>query len=490
MRTFRQPRRGPLYYQAPILGLRPQGRPGPLVLGESIIFAEGGGGGGGGARLPLAFTNLFWDPANTTGFASDSNTGANPTNVPPGSGPVLTVGHINNLTFLTFMTANTTIHQMSDAPDVDLLLDTLAYNDFLLTILGSFVQSATATVISVTNVNELGNQREVIELNIDPTPFVLTQLGGTSGTTLYKMVVSGGANLGTSCRIVSVAGTNTANCTSPVTTSQTRGLISPGDTVTIGRGVTLSLGADIATNLLQVIGCTITATGANSADSYQFLDCDLPNGFQANASFVNCGVVGLFCYLASFQFGLYVSQYDPGFGAYDESQFLDLASGVYVTGYGLLIDPNYGHSCVSFGDFDGGVGAGFFDCTSPIAALIANVHVSAAGQGPRGLQSLIWGSGNAGVGIAVGPGASVTVPAGSEAPIIEGTAGAFGFIGQNGGALVTVARAWNDATGAYTEAGGVATRTTTWAHLAASIAAGGFNFNAHNPATGASVVGV
>lgn len=52
----------------------------------------------------------------------------------------------------------------------------------------------------------------------------------------------------------------------------------------------------------------------------------------------------------------------------------------------------------------------------------------------------------------------------------------------------TVARAWDDTTGAYTEAGGVATRATTWAHLAGSIASGGFAGNAIDVATGASIV--
>jgi hypothetical protein len=457
---------------------------GPVTLTGGATGSGTGTIPTGLAREPLPFTTLFWDPANSTGFASDANTGANATNTPPGTGPVLSVPHINALAFQKMMTGATAINQMSDSPDVDLLLNTLEYNDFLLTLNGTFVQSTTATVIAVTPVNELGNQREVVQLSVDPTPFVLTQLGGTSGTTLFKMVVVGGANDGTTCRIVSVAGVDTANCTTPVNTLGGIGTISPGDTVKIGRGTNLSLGADLATNLLQVIGCTVIAAGENAADSYQFIDCDLPNGFESNASFINCGVVGLFCYLATFQFGLYVSQHDPTFGSYDESSFLSLDSGVYVTGFGILIDPDYGHSCVAFGDFAGGRGAGFFDCTSPVAALVANVHVSAGGQGPRPPGSVIWGSGNTGVGIAVGPNAGVTVSVAEPSPI-TGTLGNFGFIGQNGGAVVTVARAWDDTTDAFTTA-----RTCTWAHLAATIGAGGFNFNAHNVATNASLIAI
>ena len=99
---------------------------------------------------------------------------------------------------------------------------------------------------------------------------------------------------------------------------------------------------------------------------------------------------------------------------------------------------------------------------------------------------------NGQIGMTVYPGATAIVPGTApNIPTVTGTAGDFGFIPQQGTAgPVTVARAWNDAVGAYTEAGGVATRTTTWAHFVASIGAGGFDFQAHNPATSASIVGV
>jgi hypothetical protein len=106
-------------------------------------------------------------------------------------------------------------------------------------------------------------------------------------------------------------------------------------------------------------------------------------------------------------------------------------------------------------------------------------------------SSLLWGSGNTGAGIAVAPGGALIVPAAvGKIPTVTGAGGDFVFIGQNGGANVSVARAWNDAVGAYTEAGGAATRATTWAHFAATIGAGGFGFQAHNPATAASLIGV
>jgi hypothetical protein len=88
----------------------------------------------------------------------------------------------------------------------------------------------------------------------------------------------------------------------------------------------------------------------------------------------------------------------------------------------------------------------------------------------------LWGSGNAGVGVEIGPGAQLAYRTGTF-PTITGHGGDFTLAGATSG------RAWDDAAGAYTIG-----RTTTWANLATTVASGGFGGNAHNPMRDAHVV--
>ncbi|MGB8383851.1 MAG: hypothetical protein WCG47_21825, partial [Dermatophilaceae bacterium] len=88
----------------------------------------------------------------------------------------------------------------------------------------------------------------------------------------------------------------------------------------------------------------------------------------------------------------------------------------------------------------------------------------------------LWGSGNAGAGVAVGPAAQFAYKAGTF-PTITGTAGDFTLGGE------TSSRAWDDTAGAYTTP-----RSNTWANLATPIGAGGFGDNAHSPARDAHIV--
>ncbi len=92
-------------------------------------------------------------------------------------------------------------------------------------------------------------------------------------------------------------------------------------------------------------------------------------------------------------------------------------------------------------------------------------------------SSVFYGSGNTGVALAITSGSNGAWGATGKttAMYATGTAGHFSL----GGAVV--ARAWNDATGAYTEAGGAATISCTWDNLITnSIGAGGFGGSAHN----------
>jgi hypothetical protein len=127
------------------------------------------------------------------------------------------------------------------------------------------------------------------------------------------------------------------------------------------------------------------------------------------------------------------------------------------------------------------------DTTGPAGLLAAN---NTALVNSTGVNMLVWGNGNAGTGVAMEPGATLVVPDEvGKVPSVTGTGGDFGFVNVNG-ATITVGRAFNDPTGAYTEAGGPATRATTWANFAAAIGGGGFGFQAHCVQTNASIVGL
>jgi hypothetical protein len=93
-----------------------------------------------------------------------------------------------------------------------------------------------------------------------------------------------------------------------------------------------------------------------------------------------------------------------------------------------------------------------------------------------GVVGSIWGSGNAGAGIRMSAGSSLSIHRNSITTI-TGTGGDFIL------ADAATARAWDEAVGAPT---GVI--TCTWANLALAIASGGFGGSAHNFQQRASVV--
>lgn len=116
------------------------------------------------------------------------------------------------------------------------------------------------------------------------------------------------------------------------------------------------------------------------------------------------------------------------------------------------------------GVFAGGTGVGYIGGTVSLTSVFS-------GEPPR-----LWGSGNAGVGVEIGPGAQLAYRTGTF-PTITGSGGDFTLAGATSG------RAWDDAAGAYTTA-----QSNTWANLAATVASGGFGGNAHNPMRDAHIV--
>jgi hypothetical protein len=424
------------------------------------------------------------------------------------------------------LTADRTITYMSDdAAGASLDYATIDFNGFNLTFQGTPQVLHTggtfnAGTVAINPAAAGGGQRQLVHTSDLATfaPFVFNFGSGGTAPHPTKIVDTTGANAGTDAWIVS--GTATASVTRPISPanfvseslSGPAGVFTIGDSYQIVRGSLLTMATAtgyVNTNANGAGGQPIfndfaftASSGGNTIAGAVYQRCSFEGPLVMSGAFLDCycatGALMLSFTPAAvivLQAGLFVTTGTDGWAGY-----LVLFNDVYITGVGLVLDQQTGFVNVSVGQASI-IGAGTlqlhdntFTPTGPQGAL--TFLLTANLGNPLGLlgveaPSLIWGNGNTGLGVAVGPGAtgglSATV---GSVPTVTGTLGDFGFIGQNGGAVVTVARAWNEAVGAYTEAGGVATRTTTWAHFAAAIGAGGFGFQAHNPATGADLVGV
>jgi hypothetical protein len=131
-----------------------------------------------------------------------------------------------------------------------------------------------------------------------------------------------------------------------------------------------------------------------------------------------------------------------------------------------------------------GVGAGIQlqDIPNATGALIVGSTPPLLTATDENGNALVWGNGNTGLGIAILPGATATVPAGAAVvPTVTGAQGDWGFVGQNGGALVKAARPWNEAGNAYG-----ASAAASWPNFSGAA----FGFQAFNNATRAGLVGI
>ena len=116
------------------------------------------------------------------------------------------------------------------------------------------------------------------------------------------------------------------------------------------------------------------------------------------------------------------------------------------------------------GVFAGGSNVGYFGGTVSFTRFFS------------GKPLRLWGFGNAGAGVAIGPGAQLASKTGAF-PTITGAQGDFTLAGATSG------RAWDDSAGAYTTS-----RSNTWTNLGAAIVSGGFGGNAHDPTHDAHAV--
>lgn len=444
---------------------------------------------GNPVRTLLGFTALFVDPANSTGFAADSNTGANSTNVPAGTGPILTTRHLNELLFFRKLTANTTVTYLSDdTSGTPLDYSTIDTAGFTLTFQGTSQLLHTggtldAGTLAINPAAPGGGQRQTAHTTdiADFTPFIWTGNGGTAAHPVYLNDTTG-ANIGTKSWLVKNVGA-TASLSWPVTTGQAQGSLTIGDGYTLLRGSILRLSAmgqpvGLGTVAFNNFAFDIASIGAPNSTytrcSFEgvlqcggfFIESYIGGGVSPASDVTNITIAVASVIVSVGGQNRYAGTFVIGDGDYITGDSLDLSVGVFS---GAVIASGSFASSVQFQDMTRG-------------GLIIGEDIIMNGI-------LVWGNGNAGPGMTIRA-ASINVSATvGEIPTVTGAGGDFAFVAQNGGALVSVARAFDDSTGEYTEIGGVATRATTWANFANTIAGGGFGFQAHHPATGATIFG-
>ena len=437
---------------------------------RALLLLNGGGGGGGtlagGANGPLlsntlarvAFpTVIYIDPMNSSGHASDSNSGASP------SAPILTTAHLNALMFARALTADTTVTYMSnDSSGTTLNYDSLLLDGFAL----DFVGTPALTPVGVFNagtiaINPSANQRQVVHSS---------EVAGWVTGTLVKDTTSGA--------FVWIASTSGANgsATRPMTGPGTPGLFSIGDSFSFSVGTTIALDSmSSVDNNVSFTDFVITSSTGPVSATYN--RCSFSSSLWAGGFLNNC-------YLPEGIFQLTASAIlmDAGYlfpGAADNCPgLLFLTDDPYLTG-GVWVQSSNCYANV----FNSG-GVQVQDMGPSVAAgIVVNRIVNWGDQG------LYWGNGNI-AGVVVLPGSSLTVPkTPGQLPSVTGSGGDFLFIASTG-LTTNLGRSWIEATASWTDAGGPPTITTTWANLITAVGSGGFGFNAHDVATSATVVGI
>lgn len=434
-------------------------------------------------RLPFGFMTFYIDPSNSSGLANDSNSGADTTH------PILTTTHLHTLLFFRYLTGNTTITYMSDDNSGVAFDRSMLYgNGFGLTIQGTTQIVHTGGTINSGTIAILPTSNQPQEIHTsdisDFGPYLFTGLTGsaTNPCRLVDSVTTAGS------WIYFGDGYATAEGSRPVMPDGSAGTITIGNAYTIQRGSILKLALtaifpnDINTTFNDF---TFTVDSGGPQGTGDFSGLGLPN-------FNRCSFLGpitissnmsdCFCCqgtqgtgLVSFSAGVLMPFTDT-----DEMPgCLNVSGDTVITGsQGLFIAGTF----ISNLFIAKGIGAGIQFQHN--AGLVIGAGGSMTQGFAFGASALYWGVNNTDFGIIILEGGIATVPT-SPVPIVTGISGDFAFSG--GG--VTVARAWDDTIGDYTDAGGPATRATTWANFAASISLNGFGFRAHDVATSAAIIG-
>jgi hypothetical protein len=353
-------------------------------------------------------------------------------------------------------------------------IDFTTSSGFILSLQGVFVNVAgPSTITGVTPYDAATNQQLVLTDAAVP--------GGDFAAYVDKFIVNTtvGARFGSSSAIVKTDGGAThADCsnpmiyTAPITTSG--GDFQMGDTYRIQRPMNLKIVPPRPGSFFDCLFGRVKLASEAPIAAFvgllcPFVLCDVnldTGGIVAIQSiFVLAGSIVRFTdtrnYFSAFSFdrGLVRS---TGL-AFVDCVFNGVLNGTYFTGDTEITvgDGVLREMFLNEGQFQ--------DFTSNAIAAMIGATISV---------NTLSGNGNGGLGLKVYPGVTVDVVR-PDHLTLTGSTGDFGFSAVNGSTNVLVARAWDDAAGAYTEAGGVATRSTTWANLVAALGAGGFHGQAH-----------
>jgi len=474
------------------------------------VGATGPAGAQGATGPAFALTSqpiaLFVDPQNVTGFANNANTGQTANNVPPGSGPILTTDEenlrIQARSALGPLLADLTVTYLSESFGlIGLDFSYLDQEDFNIVVnmtpvvvhIGGTLDAGT---IAINPLAPGGGQRQTVHTSdiANFTPYVLAVAQASGAATIPVRVVDMATTAG--AWIARGVGSPTASVTRPILPDGvTFGALTIGDGYRLTRPGTLKLASvtppHSSGGTLTFNDCSFVigsvgprVAGSFSTDAVNYNRCAFLDAVFVGGNFNDCvwcnGVQGNS--VIDMNAGLMI----PNANTDQLVGVINFANDTYITGIvsGLLVGGTYIQSIAVLHGSEHFTGIQVHDNPASFAGGIL------AYEGCTFLLGgLVWGNGNHAYGILVGAGAVIPVPTSAGlVPSVTGSSGDFAFIIPNG-TTDNHARAWDDAVGAYTEAGGPMTRVTTWANFVATIGAGGFGFQAHYVASESAVIG-
>jgi hypothetical protein len=420
-------------------------------------------------RTAIQGPDIFVDPSNETGHASDSNDGLSE------GEPILTTDFLNsNFLFFRFGTAN--IHYLSDDPSgISPQWDTFSGE---LTFLSTPQVLHTGGTLNAgtTAINPPaggGGQRQTAHTS-DLGTFA-PYLPDTVSAKFITDTVTG-------ARSWIVSGAATASVSPPtLTEGTTQGALTIGDGYTISRGSILAVNCT-APQVATFQGFALSECFGNEISLVQ---CSISDRDSTSGTFIDC----VDCYVNNIQ-GEF--SFDAGVwivGNFDFSPIVTIQNDTYVTGRQVILgEANIqAIQIIGRGNFSPptyGYGAQFQDMvTSQAIAVYQDTQLRTFGT-LGGAEGLLWGNGNTGIGMLFGANtyASKDVP-----PTVTGADGDFGFLEPSG--TVQVARAWVEATASWTDPGAPPSRATTWANWATAIGGGGFGFAAQDVSANVALIG-
>jgi hypothetical protein len=486
-----------------------QGATGPAGGATGASGAQGATGAAGAAgatgaagvaaRTPLGPVR-FIDPSNSSGLANDANSGATALT------PILTTAHLNSLLFFKTLTADTTITYMSDDPGtVGFDYSTVDLQTFNFTFQGTPQTLHTGGALNAGTIASNpaapgGGQRQRLHVNDlgDWGPFIFTGWGGALAFPTYLVDTQAGPNSGNVAWLARGAGSATASASIVTNVGGGFGSVSVGDTYAIRRGSRLNRAStSIATSSggrvtwndfafdVDDLGSAAGFSGAGASIAAAYNRCSTNSTVVGPGQYVACAVA------AGTSQTSVAGELDIAIGSILFTTVTDqltvplvLSGDAYITGFGLICGPS-NYAAVTILPSLNGAGIQIQDTTGSAGLFVVS---SLALVTATGVNALVWGNGNAGMGVLLGPGSTLTAPDdGANNPTVTGAAGDFGFVEVNG-ATINVAR--SVVNGQYTEAGSPAVRTTTWANYALPVVSGGFAFNVHNAETNAALIGL